>query len=66
LSLPRRVLPEWLQAITDYLPLAPIMDGIRAIVVEGSSLLELAPQVAIMGLWIALIYGISIRMFRWA
>lgn len=65
LSLPRWVLPEWLQTITDYLPLAPIMDGIRSIAVEGSSLIELAPQLAIMGVWVAVIYAISIRAFRW-
>lgn len=65
LSLPRRVLPEWLQTMTDYVPLAPIRYGIRSIAVEGFSLVELAPQLAIMGIWIAVIYAISIRVFRW-
>lgn len=65
LSLPRWVLPEWLQTMTDYVPLAPIMDGIRSIAIEGISLIELAPQLAIMGIWIAVIYAISIRVFRW-
>ena len=65
LSLPRWALPEWLQALSAYLPLAPIMDGIRSIAVEGSALNDLAPQLAMMGIWIALIYAISIRVFRW-
>lgn len=65
LSLPRWVLPEWLQTLTDYVPLVPIMDGIRSIAIEGISLVELAPQLAIMGIWIAVIYAISIRVFRW-
>lgn len=65
LSLPRWVLPEWLQPLTDFVPLSPIRDGIRSITVEGMTLIELAPQLAIMGIWIAVIYAISIRTFRW-
>lgn len=66
LSLPSWVLPDWLQTLTDYLPLAPIIDGIRSIAVEGASLVDLVPQLAIMGLWIAVIYALSVRCFRWA
>lgn len=65
MSLPRWLLPEWLQTLTDYLPLVPIMNGIRSIAVEGISLVDLAPQLAIIGIWIAVIYAISIRVFRW-
>jgi ABC-2 type transport system permease protein len=65
LSLPRWALPEWLQTMTDYVPLAPIRDGIRSIAIEGISFIELAPHLAIMGIWIAVIYSISIRVFRW-
>jgi ABC-2 type transport system permease protein len=65
MSLPRWALPEWLQPLTDYLPLAPIVEGIRSIAIEGISLIELAPQLAIIGIWIAVIYAISIRVFRW-
>lgn len=65
LSIPRWLLPEWLQVITDYLPLAPIVNGIQSITVEGVSLVDLAPQFAIMGIWIAFIYTTSIRVFRW-
>lgn len=65
LSLPRWMLPDWLQTLTDYLPLVPIVDGIRSIAVEGISLVDLAPQLAIMSVWIAVLYAISIRAFRW-
>lgn len=65
LSLPRWVLPDWLQALTDYLPITPVMDGIRAIVVEGISLGDLSPQLAVIGVWTAVIYAVSIRVFRW-
>lgn len=65
ISLPRWVLPEWLQTLTDYLPLAPIVDGIRFVVVEGISLIDLAPQIATMSIWIVISYAVSIRAFRW-
>lgn len=65
MSLPRWVLPEWLRTLTDYLPLAPIVDGIRSITVEGIAFADLVPELAIMGIWIAVIYAVSIRVFRW-
>lgn len=65
MSLPRWLLPEWLQTLVDYLPLSPIMNGIRAIMIEEISLINLAPQLTIMSIWIAVIYTISIRIFRW-
>jgi ABC-2 type transport system permease protein len=65
MSLPRWVLPEWLQTLTDNLPLAPIVNGIHSIAVEGISLVDLAPQIAIMSVWIVISYAISIRAFRW-
>jgi ABC-2 type transport system permease protein len=65
LSLPRWLLPEWLQGMTDYLPLALITGGIHSIAVEGISLIDLIPQLAIMSIWIAVIYALSIRAFRW-
>lgn len=65
LSLPRWVLPDWLQTLTDYLPLAPVVDGIRSITVEGTAFIDLAPQLGIIGIWIVLIYAVSIMAFRW-
>lgn len=62
---PRYLMPEWLQGVTGYLPLAPIVDGIRHITTENASLLELGPQLAIMGAWIVIVYVLAIRLFRW-
>lgn len=62
---PRFLMPEWLQNITTYLPLTPIIDGIRLIMTEGKTLLDLGPQLLIMGVWIIVIYFIAIKVFRW-
>ena len=62
---PRFLMPEWLQGITGYLPLTPVVDGIRYITTEGATLLELGPQLAIIGVWLVVIYALAIRLFRW-
>lgn len=62
---PRFLMPEWLQGITGFLPLTPIIDGLRMIMTEGKTLLELGPELAIMGVWLVVIYAIAIKVFRW-
>lgn len=62
---PRFLMPEWLQGITGFLPLTPIIDGLRMIMTEGKALIDLGPELAIMGAWIVIIYTIAIRVFRW-
>ena len=62
---PRFLMPEWLQTLSDYLPLTPMIEGIRKIVTEGASLIELGPELALMTLWFVVIYAIAFRVFRW-
>ncbi len=62
---PRFLMPEWLQNISAWLPLTPIADGIRYIIVEGKTLLDLGPQLALIVGWTIVIYAIAFRVFRW-
>lgn len=62
---PRFLMPQWLQGITGYLPLTPVNDGIRLIVTEGKSLIDVAPQLGLMAIWAVVIYIIAFRIFRW-
>jgi ABC-2 type transport system permease protein len=62
---PRYAMPVWLQHITNYLPLTPVIDGTRLIVAEGYHLTQLGPQLAIMAVWMVIIYVIAFRVFRW-
>lgn len=62
---PRYIMPEWLQSITSYLPLTPIVDGLRFILTEGKTLFDLGPQLAIMAVWTLIIYVIAFKVFRW-
>jgi ABC-2 type transport system permease protein len=62
---PRFLMPEWLQGITGYLPLTPIVDGLRMIMTEGKTLFDLGPELAIIGVWTVVVYAIATRVFRW-
>lgn len=62
---PRFLMPEWLQGITAYLPLSPIVDGMRYIMTEGKTLLDLGPQLLILAGWAIIIYFLSFKIFRW-
>lgn len=62
---PRFLMPEWLQSIASVLPLTPIVDGIRFIIVEGKTILDIGPQLALIGGWILIVYVIAFRVFRW-
>jgi ABC-2 type transport system permease protein len=62
---PRFLMPEWLQGITGFLPLSPIIDSFRMIMTEGKTLLDLGMELAIIAVWGVVIYAIAIRVFRW-
>lgn len=62
---PRYLMPEWLQGVTNYLPLTPVIDGIRLIATEGKSLIGVGPQIGIIALWAIIVYAIAFRVFRW-
>ena len=62
---PRFLMPDWLQTISGYLPLTPIIDGMRLIMTEGKSLIDLGAQLGLIAVWAVVIYFIAIRVFRW-
>ncbi|HPR10296.1 MAG TPA: ABC transporter permease [Candidatus Saccharibacteria bacterium] len=62
---PRFLMPEWLQSVTNLLPLTPVIDGVRLIVTEGKGMLEILPQVGLVAVWALVIYLIAFRVFRW-
>lgn len=62
---PRFLMPEWLQNISSFLPLTPVIDGIRLITTEGRGIIDILPQVGLIGAWLVVIYFIAFRVFRW-
>lgn len=62
---PRYAMPDWLQNITSYMPLTPVIDGARLIATEGKHLVDLGPQLGVMAFWLVVVYIIAFRVFRW-
>lgn len=62
---PRFLMPEWLQTVTNYLPLTPVIDGLRLLTTEGKHLIDLGPQLGLMAIWFIVIYAVAFRVFRW-
>jgi ABC-2 type transport system permease protein len=62
---PRYIMPHWLQTITTYLPLTPVIDGARLLTTEGYSLTQIGPQIGILAIWIVVIYCIAFKVFKW-
>ena len=62
---PRFLMPQWLQTASNFLPLTPVIDGIRLITTEGKTLIQLGPQIGLIFAWMIVIYFIAFRVFRW-
>lgn len=62
---PRYAMPHWLQNITTFMPLTPVIDGSRLIATEGKHLVDIGSQLGIMAVWMVIIYIIAFRVFRW-
>lgn len=62
---PRFLMPEWIQHISTYLPLTPVIDAARLIITENRSLVDLAPQFGLIAAWCVVIYLIALKVFRW-
>jgi ABC-2 type transport system permease protein len=62
---PTFLMPELLQQITKYIPLTPIVDSVRLIITEGKTVMDLGPQMAVMLVWLVVIYIVAFKVFRW-
>lgn len=62
---PRFLMPEWLQRVSSFLPLTPIIDGIRLIATEGKHLTQIGSQLGLIAIWLVVIYIVAFRVFRW-
>lgn len=62
---PRFLMPEWLQALSGFLPLTPFIDGTRMIMVEGKHFIDIMPQIGMLAAWGLVIYFIAFKVFRW-
>jgi ABC-2 type transport system permease protein len=47
------------------LPLTAMNDALRGVMLDGKSLVELGPELLVLGLWGAVSFAVALRIFRW-
>ncbi|MCY3757756.1 MAG: ABC transporter permease [Acidobacteria bacterium] len=61
----RSNLPEPVRVVTEFFPLTYLADGMRSIVLDGSTLPTLWLQLAGLGLWSVVSVWVAVKVFRW-
>ena len=62
---PRFDMPIWLQKITEYLPLTPVIDGLRLLTTDGKNLLQIKTDLGLVLIWLIIVYIIAFKVFKW-
>ncbi|MCL2094521.1 ABC transporter permease [Candidatus Saccharibacteria bacterium] len=62
---PLFLMPDAVQRVAAFIPLTPVVEGIRLIITENFSLLGVMPQLLVIGAWGVVVYVVAIRVFRW-
>jgi ABC-type multidrug transport system permease subunit len=57
--------PTVMQPAIKALPLTAVIDALRASMLQGASLAQLMPQVAILCGWLVVCFGLALKLFRW-
>jgi ABC-2 type transport system permease protein len=61
----RSDLPRFLQRVTDFFPLTHIADAMRAVAVDGATLVDVGPQLLGLVIWSVLTFILAVKLFRW-
>ena len=57
--------PGWLQPICKILPLTHLNDAMRNVAFEGARITDCGTQLAVLGAWGIVGYGVAIKVFKW-
>jgi ABC-2 type transport system permease protein len=60
-----RKFPDALQPLIKLLPLTAVIDALRANILQGVHLVQLAPQLAVMAFYLIACFVLALRLFRW-
>jgi ABC-type multidrug transport system permease subunit len=57
--------PDAAQPLIKALPLTAVIDALRAQMLQGAGLAQLAPQLATLLVWLVVCFTLAMRLFRW-
>ena len=58
--------PEWLQPALALLPLTPLINALRAVMLEGATIMSLGDELLIMLAYTVVTFVLALRFFRWS
>jgi ABC-2 type transport system permease protein len=61
----RAHLPGFIHVVTDYFPLTYLADSLRSVAIDGSSLVQVGPQLVGLSVWSVLSCFVAVKLFRW-
>jgi ABC-type multidrug transport system permease subunit len=57
--------PGALQPVIRALPLTAVIDALRAHMLQGAGLAQVAPQLGVLGIWLLVSFTLALKLFRW-
>jgi ABC-type multidrug transport system permease subunit len=57
--------PDVVQPIISALPLTALNDALRATMLQGATLTQIAPQVGVLAAWLLVCFPVALKLFRW-
>jgi ABC-2 type transport system permease protein len=57
--------PDVLQPAIKALPLTAAIDALRANMLQGANLAQVAPQLGLLGAWLIVCFALALKLFRW-
>lgn len=64
-TFPTELMPVWMQKVAHVLPSSYYVAGLKSVMLTGGGLSENTVNLAVMGVFILLSVGVSVRFFRW-
>ena len=57
--------PDMMQPFIKALPLTAVINALRANMLQGSNLAQMAPQVGVIAFWLVICFALALKLFRW-
>jgi ABC-type multidrug transport system permease subunit len=57
--------PAAMQPFVQALPLTALNDALRGVMLEGTGLVALLPELALLAAWGTISFALAVRFFRW-
>ncbi len=58
--------PDMVQPLIQALPLTPLIDSLRAVMLEGAGWSQILPELGIMSAWATVSFAVALVIFRWS